>query len=129
MIIMQFLVKIATALLPVLINFLGKHQDEILEKIYVKLEKVLGMSSNNIARFHIKDIEGNEISLASLVFNYDILGEIYKQVTEGKISVSGLTTGSYTFTIKADGFKDKTFTIEFNDTNTVEDVTLILERE
>lgn len=129
MIIMQFLVKIATALLPVLINFLGKHQDEILEKIYVKLEKVLGMSSNNVARFHIKDIEGNEISLASLVFNYDILGEIYKQVTEGKISVSGLTTGSYTFTIKADGFKDKTFTIEFNDTNTVEDITLILERE
>lgn len=127
--IMQFLVKIATALLPVLINFLGKHQDEILEKIYLKLEKVLGLSNNNIARFHVKDIEGNEISLASLVFNYDILGEIYKQVTEGKISISGLTTGSYTFTIKADGFKDKTFTIEFNDTNTVEDITLILERE
>lgn len=91
---MQILVKIATFILPIIINFLNKHQSEILEKAYARISKLLGISTDGF-EIIVKNTDGEIVPNVVLTFK--------KYVKDNKVNLENFSQ----FTISAEGYKEQ----------------------
>lgn len=91
---MQILVKIATFVLPILINFLNKHQSEILERAYARISKLLGSSTDGLEVL-VYNNEGEIVPNVVLTFK--------KVVRDNKVDLDNFSQ----FTVSAKGYKEQ----------------------
>ena len=95
---MQILVKLATVILPIILNFLSKHESEILDKLFKKF----GFGNNEL-EIYVYNENGELLPNAVVVAK--------KVVKDNKVDLSKITQIS----IVAKGYKDQNVVI--NDTD------------
>ena len=124
---MQILLNIAQYLIPILIRFVNKHSDDFLELLYKRLKNILEDKTVAKIKFDVMNEKGEPIVNANVIFNLDLVGELVKKPVKEQLSVSGFDKGTYDFTIKAEGYKDKVIPIEFKTDKCVIDKAVIME--
>ena len=125
---MPVIVKIFTAILPYILNYIDKHSDDILDRVYAWVGNKLGVDEVATIKFKLVDKDGNAINNAIAKFNYDILGELFKKsIKDGEITISGFKEGKVAFTIDADGFKSVDIDIEFKSNSDIVEKMIIME--
>lgn len=107
---MQILVKIATFILPVIINFLNKHQSEILEKAYARISKLLGISTDGF-EIIVKNTDGEIVPNVVLTFK--------KYIKDNKVNLENFSQ----FIISAEGYKEQSVVL-----GNVDKLEIVLER-
>lgn len=127
---MPIIVKIFTAILPYILNYIDKHSDDMLDRVYEFVGKKLGVSKVATVKFRLFSKTGKEIVKATAIFNYDILGEIHKEsLTDGEIVISGLKKGKYDFTISSKDYKTVTVPIVFTSDSDVIEKVVVMEEQ
>ena len=125
---MPIIVKIFTAILPYILNYIDKHSDDILDRVYAWVGNKLGVDEVATIKFKLVDKDGNAINNAIAKFNYDILGELFKKsIKSGEIIISGFKEGKVAFTIDADGFKSVDIDIEFKSNSDIVEKIIVME--
>lgn len=95
---MQILVKFATIILPIILNFLSKHESEILDRLFKKF----GFGNNELEVF-VYDENGELLPNAVVV--------VKKVVSDNKVNLSKITQIS----IVAKGYKDQNVVLNSTD--------------
>lgn len=95
---MQILVKFATIILPIILNFLSKHESEILDRLFKKF----GFGNNELEVF-VYDENGELLPNAVVV--------VKKVVSDNKVDLSKITQIS----IVAKGYKDQNVVLNSTD--------------
>ena len=125
---MPIIVKIFTAILPYILNYIDKHSDDILDRVYAWVGNKLGVDEVATIKVKLVDKDGNAINNAIAKFNYDILGELFKKsIKDGEITISGFKEGKVAFTIDADGFKSVDIAIEFKSNSDIVEKIIVME--